>query len=171
MDQIIIEHYKNSCNFLSLNFLRIPFTVDNGLYINEEQVYKNELEEEISINKEKEGFWICWYEDRSKYSEQTYKNGKKEGYYISWYVNGQLNARNSHVSIKQSEGNWKDEKQDGLWTFWYKNGNKKLKGNWKNGKQDGFWISWYENGKKLLEGNYKYGKLEDFVFFGMKMES
>jgi len=65
MDQIIIEHYKNSCNFISLRNFKIPFIVDNGLYFNKEQVFKDKLEdrevflvEVILINRKKDFVFI-----------------------------------------------------------------------------------------------------------------
>jgi len=113
MDQIIIEHYKNSRNFLSIEDFKIPFIVDNGLYFNIEQVFKNsKYYEGILINKEKEGFCISYYENRNKSSEGNYKNSKQEGLWIYYYNNGN----------KMSEENWKNGKIEGFWTFYYYNG-------------------------------------------------
>jgi len=147
MNQIIIEHYKNSCNFLSLKNFEIPFLIDNGLVFDDEKVFEN-LEDYIGIliNKIPEGFLIEWYEDGSNFSEGNYKDGEKEGLWIYWYENGS----------KLSEGNYKDGKKEGLWIEWYENGDKKSEGNYKDGKAEGFWISWYEN--EHFEGNYKDGK-------------
>jgi len=87
MNQIIIEHYKNSCYFLSPKNFKISFIVDNELYFNKEIVYKNELEEGILIDKKlnasnsraiEEGFWISYYENMIKESEGNYKDRKKK---------------------------------------------------------------------------------------------
>jgi len=173
MDQIIIEHYKNSRNFLSLKNFKIPFIVDIGLYFNKEKVYKNELEEGILINKKLnasnsqiaiEGVWIYYDENGNKNSEGNYKNGKQEGFWISWDEN----------SIKESEGNYKNGRIDGFWIYWYPNGQlnannnhvaiKHSEKNYKNGKKDGLWIYWYENGNKKSERNWKNGKEELYIY-------
>jgi len=80
MDQIIIEHYNNSCNFLSLINFKIPFIVDNGLIFNKEQVYTNGLEEGILINRKEEGFWISWYENRQKNQKEIIKIDRKKDF-------------------------------------------------------------------------------------------
>jgi len=85
MDQIIIEHYKNSCNFLSFEEFKIQFIVHNGLIFNKEQVYKNEFEEKILINGKKEEYCIDY---KNKEVKGNYKNGKREGFWIFWYENG-----------------------------------------------------------------------------------
>jgi len=59
MNQNIIEHYINFCNFLSLENFKIPFLVDNELYFDEEKVF--EILEDykgILINEKKEGPWV-----------------------------------------------------------------------------------------------------------------
>jgi len=169
MDQIIIEHYKNSYNFISLKNFKIPFIVDNGLYFNKEIVYNNKLEEGILINEKlnasnsrvaiKEGFWIYYYENGNKYLEENFKNGICEGLWIEWYENGN----------KMSEGNYENGKEEEHLILWYENGIKCSEGNYKNNKKEGFWINWYKNGQlnasnshvaiRKLEGNYKDGKL------------
>jgi len=163
MDQIIIEHYKNFHNFLSLNFLKIPFLVKNGLYVNDRQVFKYKLRdkyefliEEILINKKKEGIWIYYDESGNKMVEGNYKNNKQEGLWIYYYNNGN----------KMSEENWKYGKIEGFWISWYDNGQIDSEENYKNGKQNGLLIQWHRNEKpmqqatKKLEVNLKNGKRE-----------
>jgi len=156
MDQIIIEHYKNSCNFLSLKNFKNPFIVKNGLYVNNRQVFKYKLRDKyefliegILINKKKEGIWIYCDESGNKMSEENWKNGKQDGFCISYYNNGN----------KMSEENWKNGNRKGFCIFYYNNGNKMSEENWKNGNRKGFWISWYEDGQKKPEDYYKNGIL------------
>jgi len=145
MNQNIIEHYKNPCDFISLKNFKIPFTFDNGLIFNEEQVYRNIKYEGILINKKREGFWISWYE------------------------NGQLNATNSRVAIKYFEGNYKDGEKEGHFIFYYdENGKKSLEGNYKNGKEEGFLITWNRNGQKIIDNNYKNGNLDGLYIYWNK---
>jgi len=150
MNQIIIEHYKNSCNFISLEDFKIPFTIDDGLYFNKEIVYKNGLEKGILINEKlnasnsrvaiKEGIWIYYYENETKESEGNFKNGIREGFWIFWDENGQ----------EKSKGNYKYENKEGFWISCDENGNKNSEENYKNGKlnarnsrvaiEEGLWI-------------------------------
>jgi len=154
MDQIIIEHYKNSCNFLPLENFKIPFIFDNGLYFNKQQVFKyNLLEEEILINGKSEGHCVSWYENRTKRTEGNYKYGKKEGLSIFWHENGQ----------KKLEKNWKYGNEEGLSTSWDENGKlnasnrrcaKRSERNFKNGELEGIWTYWDENRKNISILNF-----------------
>jgi len=158
MDQIIIEHYNNSCNFLSLKNFKIPFIIKDGLDFQNEQIFfKAEIYERIyegiKINKNIEGYWTFFYENGKKWQEGLYKSIKQD--------------TNNYVEIKEDNCISLHEKED-YWISWYENGQKESEGNLKDGKKEDYWIYWNENGQKDLEGNYKDGKKMDFGFLGME---
>jgi len=124
MNQIIIEHYKNSRNFLSLKNFKIPFIIDNGLYFNEEQVYRNiNHEEGILTNEEEQGFWVFLNIDGIINLEGFFKDGKQEGLWIEYYQNIQPNS--AQQLVKKSEKYYINGEQERFWIEWYKNGQKK----------------------------------------------
>ena len=97
----------------------------------------------------KVGFWVGYYQNGQRLSEENYIKGKVQGMSYEWYENGQ----------KKIESNHKDGSRDGLWTYWYENGQKQAEGNYTKGsKYHGLWTRWYENGQKRDEGIYDNGK-------------
>jgi antitoxin component YwqK of YwqJK toxin-antitoxin module len=63
-------------------------------------------------NLEREGLWISYYEDGTKWSEAYYSKGKREGHSLTFYPNGNIRYM----------GEYHDDKKTGTWTFYDENG-------------------------------------------------
>lgn len=61
----------------------------------------------------REGLWISYYEDGTKWSECYYTDGKREGHSLTFYPNGKI----------RYVGEYKADKQTGKWTFYDEDGN------------------------------------------------
>lgn len=61
----------------------------------------------------REGLWVSYYENGSKWSELYYSNGKRNGKTTAWYENG----------VKRFDGFYKDDKKFGVWSYWDEKGN------------------------------------------------
>lgn len=60
----------------------------------------------------REGLWISYYEEGTKWSESYYLNGKRDGHSLTFYPNGQI----------RYVGEYKDDKKTGTWTFYNETG-------------------------------------------------
>jgi antitoxin component YwqK of YwqJK toxin-antitoxin module len=63
-------------------------------------------------NLEREGLWISYYEDGTKWSEAYYSKGMREGHSLTFYPNGNIRYM----------GEYRDDKKTGTWTFYDENG-------------------------------------------------
>lgn len=63
-------------------------------------------------NGKREGLWVSWYHDGTKWSECEYKDGLKHGINISYYPNGK----------KLYEGKYKNDSQVGVWKYYEETG-------------------------------------------------
>ena len=95
--------------------------------------------------RERDGLYKKWYENKQLCEEGNYKEGERDGLWKGWYENGQL----------QSEVSFKEGEEDGLWKIYYENGQLKKEETYNNGKNVGLWKGWHENGQMEFERNYK----------------
>lgn len=60
----------------------------------------------------REGLWISYYEDGTKWSESYYVDGKKDGHTVTFFPNGQV----------RYVGEYKNDKKIGTWIFYDETG-------------------------------------------------
>lgn len=63
-------------------------------------------------NLNREGLWISYYENGTKWSEAYYSDGKRDGHNITFYPNGKI----------RFIAEYKDDKKTGTWTFYDETG-------------------------------------------------
>ncbi|MBI3134639.1 MAG: hypothetical protein HYZ14_08215 [Bacteroidetes bacterium] len=56
----------------------------------------------------REGLWISYYEEGTKWSESYYKDGKRDGHSLTFYPNGEI----------RYVGEYKNDQKTGTWTFY-----------------------------------------------------
>ena len=61
----------------------------------------------------RDGLWISYYEEGTKWSESYYLDGKRDGHSITFYPNGQI----------RYVGEYKKDEKIGTWTFYDEAGN------------------------------------------------
>ncbi|MBK9590336.1 MAG: hypothetical protein IPO32_02165 [Crocinitomicaceae bacterium] len=59
-------------------------------------------------NLTREGLWLSYYENGTKWSEAYYSEGKRNGHNITFYPSGKI----------RFVGEYKDDKKTGTWTFY-----------------------------------------------------
>jgi len=70
-----------------------------------------EMEGEFKDSK-RDGYWVAYYKDGTKWSEGYFKNGLDDGKRTVYYENGK----------KRYEGNYSKGVQAGKWKFWNESG-------------------------------------------------
>lgn len=70
------------------------------------------MEGKLNENGERDGLWISYYDDGSKWSESYYNNGLKDGHSITFFPNGQV----------RYVGEYKNDQKVGTWTFYDESG-------------------------------------------------
>lgn len=63
-------------------------------------------------NLKREGLWIAYYENGTKWSESYYSNGLKDGHSLTFYPNGKI----------RYVGEYKLDQKIGTWTFYEESG-------------------------------------------------
>jgi len=60
----------------------------------------------------REGLWISYYEDGTKWSESYYRDGKREGHSLTFFPNGEI----------RYVGEYTNDKKTGVWSFYDETG-------------------------------------------------
>lgn len=69
------------------------------------------VEGDLKDNK-REGVWTAYYDDGTKWSQNTYKAGKKEGPGKAWFKNGNV----------RFEGKYVNDEKKGTWNYYDESG-------------------------------------------------
>ena len=110
------KDYKMSISGLYNN--GAPYQVDFkkmiDTYTNEYYFYPTYKLQMIgkSLDKQRQGLWIYYYENGQKWSEGYFKNGIHDSIVNSWHANGQ----------KQHEGLYRNGKEAGTWKYYDEQG-------------------------------------------------
>lgn len=70
------------------------------------------IEGDFDENQKRNGLWISYYEDGTKWSESFYVHGLKDGHSVTFYPNGSV----------RYVGEYKDDIQTGNWRFFDESG-------------------------------------------------
>ena len=70
------------------------------------------MEGNLNDNGQREGLWIAYYEDGTKWSESYYVDGLRDGHNLSFYPNGQV----------RYIGEYKNDQKVGTWKFYAEDG-------------------------------------------------
>jgi TonB family protein len=106
--------------------------------------------------KEKQGYFVYYYENGQKEHEGNYVNNKKEGEWKFWSQTGEVRMIGSYDSLSHKQG---------LWKSWYSNGNCNFEGNFLNDVEDKEWKYYFENGSISAKEIYNQGKLTEIHFW------
>jgi antitoxin component YwqK of YwqJK toxin-antitoxin module len=114
----------------------------------------------------REGLYISYHNNGTKYEECEYKNGKKNGKYILWYPPILKDSKIEHpyTQIIQIECFYKNNKLEGKYTSNRISGVKWEEGNYKNGLLDGTYILFDNNGNRWMRYEYKDGVQIDVLY-------
>jgi antitoxin component YwqK of YwqJK toxin-antitoxin module len=129
---------------------------------------KFSIDDQIEIDKKKNGEWEEYYNNGQLRTKGNYIEGKKDGTWHEFYENGQLSSKSNYVQGKKehllelyhSNGhlkgriNYKEGKEDGMIEVFYENGNLMINGSNRDGKQIGEWNYYNEKGVLLKTENY-----------------
>ena len=66
----------------------------------------------LLVDGERDGLWVSFYEDGTRWSEENYREGKRDGRTINFHPNGHLRYRGQYV----------DDEKTGLWQFYDEEG-------------------------------------------------
>ena len=66
----------------------------------------------LMVDGERDGLWVSFYEDGTRWSEENYRAGKRDGRAINFHPNGHLRYRGQYV----------DDVKTGLWQFYDEEG-------------------------------------------------
>ncbi|MEO9532377.1 MAG: hypothetical protein ABJG68_08400 [Crocinitomicaceae bacterium] len=73
---------------------------------------KLKIEGKTNAKGNRDGLWISYYEDGTKWSESYYDDGNKEGHSLAFFPNGQI----------RYVGEYKNDKKIGVWKFYAEDG-------------------------------------------------
>jgi antitoxin component YwqK of YwqJK toxin-antitoxin module len=71
------------------------------------------MEGKLNDNGNREGLWVSYYDNGTKWSESYYNDGKKDGHSLSFFPNSQI----------RYIGEYQDDEKSGTWTFYDEEGN------------------------------------------------
>ncbi|UKN00901.1 hypothetical protein K6119_14290 [Paracrocinitomix mangrovi] len=71
------------------------------------------IEGKLNENGNREGLWVSYYDNGTKWSESYYSDGIKEGHSLTFFPNGKV----------RYVGEYKADKKTGLWKFYDEEGN------------------------------------------------
>jgi len=71
------------------------------------------IEGDYDNDEERNGVWVSYYDNGTKWSESNYSHGLRSGHSITFYPNGNI----------RYVGEYKADKQFGKWTFYDEEGN------------------------------------------------
>ena len=70
------------------------------------------MEGKLNANGNRDGLWISYYENGTKWSESYYDDGSREGHSLSFFPSGQT----------RYIGEYKNDKKIGVWKFYDEDG-------------------------------------------------
>lgn len=83
-----------------------------GDYIENYPNGKLKMEGKLNVNGNRDGLWISYYENGTKWSESYYDDGSREGHSLSFFPSGQT----------RYIGEYKNDKKIGVWKFYDEDG-------------------------------------------------
>jgi antitoxin component YwqK of YwqJK toxin-antitoxin module len=67
----------------------------------------------LDENGERNGLWVSFYDNGTKWSESYYINGKRHGHSITFFPNGQIRYIGEYLNDEKT-GSWKFYTEDGI---------------------------------------------------------
>lgn len=129
---------------------RHNFFDNNGTYF-QSIIYNTNgirvFEGTFTLENERTGFWVEYYDNGNIRSKGEYKNGMKTGKWEYFYYNGQLEQTGSYIN----------DVPHGLWTTFCDNGNIIKKGSYLNGREDGEFVEYTCMGELLKKISFDEG--------------
>jgi len=110
-EEIITEDHQPS-NQVEETLVTPEETSLAGDYIENYPSGKLKMEGKLNANGNRDGLWISYYENGTKWSESYYDDGSKEGHSLSFFPSGQT----------RYIGEYKNDKKIGVWKFYDEDG-------------------------------------------------
>jgi len=107
-------------------------------------VWHKKLAEGAFINKQKEGVWKI-YKNNRLVADETYQNGQKNGISHRYYTSGEM----------MEEKQWRHNKEEGNYQCFFKNGKSYMQCKMQKGQRNGIFIASYPDGTQQLLASYK----------------
>lgn len=110
-----IEEVTQSNSEIETESLDSVVASEPSLAGNYQENYPNgalKIEGETNAKGNRDGLWISYYEDGTKWSESYYNDGSKEGHTLSFFPNGQA----------RYVGEYKNDLKTGTWKFYAEDG-------------------------------------------------
>jgi len=122
----------------------------------------------------KQGKYVGFYEDGSKFEESNYVDNVLHGNRTLFYKNGDVKAKENHVkgtfagkfvSFHNNgkiweEGSYSNDAMNGEWKFYREDGSLKEVVNFEENEENGPFKEYHKNGQLSVEGSYKDGDNE-----------